>query len=354
MVNIILEKNQSDNVRVNKMLSAIKTYVARKKKEHIEIAYDTSALPQAKAVIVLGSSMKWICNVSEYLVSKRIQAVVFGYESADPLVPVHTLTSDYTAAMYKIAKILLSKDKSDIAFFGYNPDSCSDDNKYKGVSLAAAEAGVNCKVYYNNGSIKKTMDEFLSDEKKYRNVICSNDDLVLYLYSEAENCENLNVGGYGAISAGRNCKYEYVTAWQDFYTLGESLIELYYNVIKSNNDYIKNVIATTRIVNSKDFSETDIPVSGSGKIDAAEPVDYYRDEKIMEIDNIKKFVMSLDDADKDILKEMLEGKTYFKISEANYKAENTIKYRVNKMNNELGTKNKEELLSLIKKYKLQF
>ena len=354
MVNIIIEKNQSENVRVNKMLSAIKTYVARKKKEHIEVSYDMRALPQTKAVIVLGSSMKWISEISEYLVSKRIQAVVFGYESADPLVPVHTLTSDYTAAMYKIAKILLSKHKGDIAFFGYNPDSCSDDNKYKGVNIAAVEEGVKCKVYYNNGSIKKTMDEFLSDKEKCRNVICSNDDLVLYLYSESDDCENLNVGGYGAISAGRNCMYEYVTAWQDFYTLGESLIELYYNVIKSNNEYIKSVIATTRIVNSRDFSEIDVPFSDSAKMGASGSVDYYRDEKIMEIDNIKKFVMSLDDADKDILKEMLEGKTYFKISEANYKAENTIKYRVNKMNNELGTKNKEELLSLIKKYKLRF
>lgn len=354
MVNIIVEKNQSDNVRVNKMLSAIKTYVTRKKKERVEIAYDTSALPQTKAVIVLGSSMKWISTVSEYLVSRRIQAVVFGYESVDPLVPVHSLTSDYTVAMYKIAKILLHRHKGDIAFFGYNPDSCSDDNKYKGVKLATAEAGVECRVYYNNGSIEKTMKEFLSDPVKCRNVICSNDDLVLYLYSETDKGDEINVGGYGAISAGRNCKYEYVTAWQDFHTLGESLIELYYNVIKSNNDYIKNVIATTRIVNSRTFNEIDVPVSSSAKSRLSDSVDYYRDEKIKEIDGIKKFVMSLDDADKDILREMSEGKTYFKISEANYKAENTIKYRVNKMNNELGTKNKEELLSLIKKYKLQF
>jgi hypothetical protein len=81
-------------------------------------------------------------------------------------------------------------------------------------------------------------------------------------------------------------------------------------------------------------------------------INFYGNESVKKIDTLERMLINCDETDINILKGLFKGWTYEKLCEINLMAVNTIKYRVKKMENNLGVRNKGELLDCIKSYDL--
>ena len=79
-------------------------------------------------------------------------------------------------------------------------------------------------------------------------------------------------------------------------------------------------------------------------------VNFYGDDIVVDIDAIERMLINCDNLDMNIINGMIKGYTYEKISEINYMAVNSIKYRIKKMEDSLNVKSRKEFMEYLKKY----
>ena len=138
----------------------------------------------------------------------------------------------------------------------------------------------------------------------------------------------------------------------DYHEAGVQLAMLYRFLLK------EDVIYSTVMTFDMEFLEGrgDIPMSSpaGSEIYSTSEVDFYGDKNLCDMEALDIMLSNCDETDISILCDITSGVTYEKISEKHYLAINTVKYRVKKMLDTVGTDSRRGLIALLDEYGVRF
>jgi ABC-type sugar transport system substrate-binding protein len=267
---------------------------------------------------------------------------------------------NFYSAMNRFIGMLLTEYLVPTAFIGYNIDSVSDKQRLDGFKQAVEEYGVQWQIFSHHGDVDKSIDEAMEHLDKFQNIVCTNDVIAILLLRRMKavgiNPAHFNISGCGNTKAGQYFKPSLTTMTADYHNEGIMAVEIY-SLLSKKGD-IQNLCIN---LDCQIILRESTHLKGSKSLNGKKPdfftkeaVDFYNNSIVKEIETLERMVNACDEVDIDILRDLLKGWTYEKISEANSIAINTIKYRLRKIEINLGLWGRNELENYLKEFDLNF
>ena len=260
---------------------------------------------------------------------------------------VSNIISDYEIVIKDIFKKDLFSNSS-VVLYGVDRMNFSDCNK----EMHFCNNFPDGKVYYNDSNLLKLYDDFVKNLNDYTAVICTN-DIIATSFAYHLKKDNL-LGEIPILSLDR---YKLTSFLQipiqsienDLFFLGAQAVSLASYINKNLNN--ASVTVKQNICNNSNYEDSQKRTKYSKSFEYLVKEKDTSDIEERELIKIEIFLRSCDSLDLDILSYILQEKvSYSIISELLYITENTLKYRVKRMKERLGTVHKSEMIALLKKY----
>jgi DNA-binding LacI/PurR family transcriptional regulator len=354
-VNVLIDNYVNINPRSKFIIQGIHDN-AHQKKLPLRLFYqpeDLRKIPQKdsrRLTIVLSESRVHSETLLRFLNENTIHPIFVNDQLSGALYPFSYIAPDLYSAIYKLTKLIVNEHPEPSAFVGFNGDSFADKCQAGGFTEAAAESGVPYKIIANTGNIDRCIKRVLKDIKKYKNYICANDELALLLIKTLKenglSPDNFNISGSSNTKAGALSRPSLTTVMCgcDYYTMGMLAVNIYVFQHKSGiRQNILNNLECKIVPRESTHLKAKIPDPSPGPPHgAAKFVDFYGNPSISRIEKLEYMFANCDRVDMAILHGLRAGKTYEGIAELNNIAINTVKYRIKKMENNLGIRNRAE------------
>ena len=350
---VLVEENYFENNRVRQLLDGI-GQIAKKKHDDISVFKQADQLPEdCRVAILICQSLKWSTDRIEELNARGVHPLVFGFQYLDTMYKYSSIAPNYTKSAYRLTKYILSDGGGKTAIVGYNEDSLPDRLKYIGIRYAVNESGGEYEVFKNHGDVLGCLDEFEKRCEGISNIVCCNDNIAVMLYNKYKSVlEGRRICSCSGNKISEFFEEPYPVCRIDYTEAGVQLAMLYRFLLK------EEVIYSTVMTFDMEFLEGrgDIPMSSpvSAEIYSSSEVDFYGDENLSKMEALDIMLSSCDRTDLAILADITAGMTYEKISENHYLAINTVKYRVKKMLDTVGTDSRRGLIALLDEYGVKF
>lgn len=353
MFYILIEENYSDNNRFHKLLDGIMS-VAKKKHDEIAVYKHSSELPSdCRVAIIICQSLKWSTDRIEELNVRGIHPLVFGFQYLDTMYKYSSIAPNYTKSAYRLTKYVLGGEPGKTAILGYNEDSLPDRLKYIGIRYAVNEAGGTYEVFKNHGDVLRCLDDFSERCDGISSIVCCNDNIAVMLYNKYKSItEGRKICSCSGMKISEYFENPYPVCRIDYNEAGVQLAMLYRFLLK------EEVIYSTVMTFDLEFLEGrgDIPMAtpAGAEMYSTSEVDFYGDKNLCDMEALDIMLSNCDETDIAILYDITSGMTYEKISEKHYLAINTVKYRVKKMLDTVGTDSRRGLIALLEEYGVRF
>ena len=353
MFYILIEENYSENNRVHQLLDGI-GQIAKKKHDETAIFKHTDELPdECRVAIIICQSLKWSTDRIEELNARGIHPLVFGFQYLDTMYKYSSIAPNYTKSAYRLTKYILTGSTGKTAILGYNEDSLPDRLKYIGIRYAVNEAGGEYVVFKNHGNVLQCLDEFEKRCGDIENIVCCNDNIAVMLHAKYKSvAEGRKICFCSGNKISEFFEKPYPVCRIDYTEAGIQLALLYRFLLK------EEVIYSTVMTFDLEFLEGrgDIPMSlpAGAEIYSSSEVDFYGDENLSDMEALDNMLSNCDETDIAILSDITAGMTYEKIADKHYLAINTVKYRVKKMLDTVGTDSRRALIALLESYGVKF
>ena len=353
MFYILIEENYAENNRVHKLLDGIGS-VAKKKHDDIGIFNQACELPDdCRVAILICQSLKWSTDRIEELNERGIHPLVFGFQYLDTMYKYSSIAPNYTKSAYRLTKYILSEQKGKTAILGYNEDSLPDRLKYIGIRYAVNEAGESYEVYKNHGDVISCLNQFSEKCGEISNIVCCNDNIAVMLYNKYKDIiKDKRICSCSGMKISEYFEDPYPVCRVDYIEAGVQLAMLYRFLLK------EEVIYSTVMTFDMEFIEGrgDIPMASpaGAEIYSTSEIDFYGDKNLSDMEALDIMLSNCDETDIAILYDIKSGLTYEKIAENHYLAINTVKYRVKKMLDTVGTDSRRTLIALLDEYGVRF
>lgn len=350
---ILIEENYSENNRVHQLLDGI-GQIAKKKHDETAIFKHTDELPdECRVAIIICQSLKWSTDRIEELNARGIHPLVFGFQYLDTMYKYSSIAPNYTKSAYRLTKYILTGSTGKTAILGYNEDSLPDRLKYIGIRYAVNEAGGEYVVFKNHGNVLQCLDEFEKRCGDIENIVCCNDNIAVMLHAKYKSvAEGRKICFCSGNKISEFFEKPYPVCRIDYTEAGIQLALLYRFLLK------EEVIYSTVMTFDLEFLEGrgDIPMSlpAGAEIYSSSEVDFYGDENLSDMEALDNMLSNCDETDIAILSDITAGMTYEKIADKHYLAINTVKYRVKKMLDTVGTDSRRALIALLESYGVKF
>lgn len=349
MIQVLVEERYRDNIRFHEAFEGFKNAVFARKESYVILKDRNKFDKSERVLVVFGISLNWIEEVFSFCNEKHIHPLLFGLRPKFHLLPFSYLSKDYVTSFYLLTNQIIStsKTKQRIAFVGFNPSSPHDLFKRDGFLLAAKENNIDHVFFDNQGDSNQLIDELISKENDFDDIVFVNDDLLLLYISKSSSAPQKNMAGFGGSKMKEYLHIPYVTGSIDYFEAGKVLANLYFFLAKQKEIYSVSVKMPLKL--SCSINE-ETPKSYPNE----EDIDFYHDKAIEEIDSLNEALLNMDETDRNILVLLENGAKYEAIADACYVSLNTVKYRIKKIMRITKQKNKGDLLAFFKKYKLDF
>lgn len=350
---ILIEENYSENNRVHQLLDGI-GQIAKKKHDEIAVFNRAEQLPECcRVAIIICQSLKWSTDRIEELNAKGIHPLVFGFQYLDTMYKYSSIAPNYTKSAYRLTKYILSDGGGKTAILGYNEDSLPDRLKYIGIRYAVNEMGGEYEVFKNHGNVLACLDDFEKRCEGITNIVCCNDNIAVMLHAKYKSvAEGRNICSCSGNKISEFFENPYPVCRIDYTEAGVQLAMLYRFLLKE--EVIYSTVMTFDLEFLEGIGEIPMGLPGGAEIYSSSEVDFYGDENLSEMEALDNMLSNCDVTDIAILADITAGLTYEKISENHYLAINTVKYRVKKMLDTVGTDSRRALIALLEEYGLKF
>ena len=306
------------------------------------------------AVLLVGSGSIWlesILDICKQRFGKNI-IVLGNFEHHVNGKTYSIVSSDISADIFCLYAYLLSYKKSRIAMYAVNPNSASDSYR-KNCFLKCG--GKDKDIYFNNADLYMCYKTFIKNIENYDAVICVNDYTAISLVRHL-NTDNIKIPFIVSCGETKLAKVftpsitNLRTSYKDF---GKAAINIHKILQKDLPiSYLKIELAssivpgdTTDNLPTQPSAITELMPKAIEKDDS-----FYLDSEVSEMLKIEKMLNRCDKTEFDILLSLIEGKTYFELSEQYHMSVNGIKYKLNKLFELCDVTSKAQFLELIKKY----
>ena len=204
--------------------------------------------------------------------------------------------------------------------------------------------------------IEACFETLFSNISKYNAVICSNYITAIYLISSLKERgiavpKDIYAVAYGDSQLGRTYSPSITAITLNHAALGVQAVEVYRYISKQE----ENISITARIpcriipAGSTEYAP-DNHVNVSEKEVVFTDAIYIKNQKLHEIQCLEKLLRECDNADVEIIKHLIDGKTHSAIAEEMFISENTVKYRIRRMLKISGLNSSVEMTKLYKKF----
>ncbi len=298
---------------------------------------------------VIGSDYQWMASAVSKLNAKQVTPIVI-FNQLNHILPgtYHSVSSDVGGSVTALIRWLKSKNKQNICLYGVNPKSISDISRSQSYTKTF-EMG---KIFYNSGSLKQCFLDFANCEETFDAVICTNDFAAISLVKNLRELHDDKFQNLEIISCSETsisaCFTDVIKSVNiNLTSLGTNAYQVLRASLKGEN--ISEISITVKW--DMEFRTEPIIISKDEETDV--PDHFYMDKELSDLMYIDKLIEKCDDTDKQILRLLLSGDTYFDIAEACHIAEQSVKYRVKQYIEICRLKNRKELIGLLKEYHIK-
>jgi len=359
---MVIEPTFADTYWCNLCLQGIRSEASRNKliPQTIDLS-DTSLLQKLAAeprplVILVGSLCDWIRDSVRTLDTVGIHAITV----TAPLHGLHhvsTVSIDHWQAISALFAHLQQTGAERIALFGVHPNSVNDLDKLKAFcECTGQQSDAADDIYWNNGHVTALCQDFCNAIDRYDAVLCANDILAIRL-KDAMLAQGISIPNHvklatvGETRLAHLVKPGITSAVLNFQDIGRHAIKLY-RMLQKNPDLtaLHATVHADIIVRESTGSILQQTIPVPPVLKAEHSPDFYEDEEVRRIFRLENLISHCLPVDFSILKGLSAGCSYQAIAESNFIAENTLKYRIRRMQELSDTSSRDALLALIHTY----
>lgn len=344
---IVTEPNLSENYWNSKYVSGMRGAVREYKGKLIELDLNSiSKISEKTPVIINGRNPEWISVNTKRLLDNGYHPILLATNNDTGLSNVSSLTFDFYGIYSSWCAHFYSLGYKNMALLGVRPDNTSDNYKLKAFCDFNERFNENItnNVYKVTTSLKDSCENFIKHINRFDVVLCTNDLVAIILLSllrKTSNEKKLLVHSFWDSPLAKFLNTEFKTYSLDYHELGRQSIKLY--TFLSNNKSVQSISAT---ISGVPILNTELKPPQIAKTNKS----FMQEESAKAVYNLEKLFSLVDDIDLSILKGMLSKITYEQIAEQQNVSVNTVKYRVKKMLNVIGSNSRKELLLYMTTY----
>jgi DNA-binding LacI/PurR family transcriptional regulator len=348
----------------NRYTDGIKDEIKRSKGSFVEIVFDEAdlLLKYAKkqnlrpVVIVNCISRRWIAECVMKLQQLGIHPLLIAPFKPVPPMPVSTVSFDFDNAFYGLCQYLFNGGRKRVALFGVNPNSSNDMAKKHAFLLFLKNYGLKDgerKIFWNKGSLEQCCRSFHASVADFDAVVCANDVIAVKMISYFKKHhiripEDLYVAAMGNTVLSRFITPDITICELNCEQIGRQAVKTSTMLAKNPDISFLNVTVAGTISprKSTDFAPVSANLPPGQNVISEENINFYSDDDVSRIFRMERLVSSCDELDLNILYGLMCGKRIINLAEELFSTENTIKYRIKKMQNLTNTCSRDELTRL--------
>lgn len=316
---------------------------------------DFSSLPQI--AIVTGTSLPFIQKAISRLRDNDRFAVLAGMDSEQFGYDVSCATPSRRAETLQLINYLCNCGKRRIAMVGFGMRSINYSFRYHAAMSAVASWG---EVFQERDVWRweqDPMDSFRSFARvarEYEAVVCPNDAIAIYLvnYLKQQGItvpDDLFVASFGNMAIGRYHRPSITSMTMDMQYVGKQAFSVWRHLMKSEQSMQRIALRIT--VPSKILireSTAHMPLqSGVCAVFPSHQDSFYHQPAISRLVRLEKCISQRDETDMQILRLLMAKKSYEEISDALFISNSTLRYRLNKIYADAGTKGRRGFEALV-------
>lgn len=350
MVGILLDSKYSESLWCKSLYKSLIERLRQKRIPFCEVFDRIDS--ELDAVFIISSDREWTISAITQLNQNGVKPILICNQSEKLSGCIYScVCSDINASMKNLLDTLKTKDKSRIALYGINTDSIADTSRVDSLFNWRGQYFETMQIFNNNGSLKNCFESFIPHINEFDAAICANDFAAVSLVRNLKETAPEKLNDFYIISCAQTQISNYyrdriLSLNINFEQYGKAAVYIY-NALKKHT-YLSEM--TVKVLWSLDSPNT-TPDTKSINLNLKSSTDsFYSDTELREMLIVDKILKSTDDIEKKVVEHLLNKKTIEQIAEACFLTVGGIKYRINKIINESGARNREEIISLINKY----
>ena len=350
MVGILIDSKYSESLWCKSLFDSLTERLRHKRIPFCEV-FDSIG-KELDTIFIIASDREWTISAITQLNQNGIKPILICNQTEKLSGCIYScVCSDINASMKNLLDTLKTNDRSRIALYGINTDSISDISRVDSLLNWRGEHFETMRIFNNNGSLQNCFDEFYAHIDEFDAAICANDFAAVSLVRNLEKTAPEKLKDFYIISCAKTQISNYysnhiLSLNMNFEQYGKAAVYVY-NALKKHN-YLSEM--TVKVLWSLESNNTitrspDIHLELKSSKDS-----FYEDKELAEMLIVDKILKSADDIEKKIIDCLLNDNTYEQIAENCFLTVGGVKYRINKIVSDSGAKDKEEIISLLKKY----
>lgn len=319
---------------------------------------DFSGNDGVRAALVLSYSESFLRRILSILKQQDVHPIIVGNDT--DTVGCSSLSFDRRKAVLNVIDYFRQNGRSKTALFGINPNASSDLQRKAAFMQKLGENAENA-IFFNNGSLQQTAEDFLAVAKEFDSVICANDIAAALLIREAHRKglripDDLFICGSGNTYLAEHTLPTMTSVSLDYSEVGRSAVQLYdflesmprHSCARFAVDSVIHVRESTAALPfSPRFNDTYSPSEFSTKLN------FINDSDVVALDRINRALSKCDAIDLAILRKTCEGHSRSEVAFELYIGETTLRYRLEKICRAADCKDNAELFALLRRFDIQ-
>ena len=350
MVGILVDSKYAESLWCRSLFESLTNELKKKRLPYREI--DKTFDKDLDTAFLIASDRKWTVDAITQLNMAGIKPILICNQAENLSACMYScVCSDINASMKNLLDTLKAKSKSRIALYGINTDSLPDISRVDSLFNWREDNFKTMRVFNNIGSLKNCFDDFKPHAEDFDAVICANDFAAVSLVRNLKRTYPEKLKSLSIISCAQthisNYYRDYILSLNmNFEQYGKAAVYIY-NAAKKHN-YISEM--TVKVLWSLE-SDCLNPNKNSIDLNLVSSEDcFYNDAELIEMLIVDKVLKSTDDIEKKILDSLLKNKVIEQIAEDCFLTVGAVKYRINKIVSKSGAKDKNQVITLLKKY----
>ena len=300
-------------------------------------------------IALIGNSPRWIHDTLSRM--QCAHSAPFVLISNTPYsLSINSIGTDLFRSMLDVLSYLKNDcGRQNIAFFGANASSTTDLQKLRGFSSPE-------HVYYNRNGLRACFDSFYEKIDRYDAVVCANDYAAISLLQNLKQtapsqAQRLFVVSFSNLHISQRYSPSITSVALDYCEYGRSAVNLHRLLLKHPEISAATFHIKSKII-PRDTTEN-IPFTESvykNEFYDIEDTDFFEDEEIKDLFLLENLFSILNETDEKILRLLVQGASYERIAQELFMSVNGIKYRLNKLLESSGIKDRRELLKIYRQY----
>lgn len=354
-IHYIIDPEYAETVWCKETLSGISSRASSLRYSLSEHSENTLCeIPKDDSIIVIGTSRKWVSRIILAANELSVKTVAVSCQPFETSGHSDFVLIDHNGATKECLGYLRSAGKVRTALFGINDNGNSYADTIKTRYFPEDD------IYYINSEdgVELCFENFFARIDEYDSVVCSNYITAVYLVNQLKKRgigvpSGLYVMTYGDSVIGKMMTPSLTTITLDHEQLGVQAVNLCrFPCYTPEQNVSVTVCIPCRIIAAE--STDNVPyIPGAGYVNEPEIIgcrSRFLEERSREIQSFEKLLRLCDDNDLEMLRLLLAGETYGKISEKLYMSESTVKYRIKRLISGSGVTSVSKMLALYTEY----